>query len=236
MKRDTVLSVMIGLAVAAMGACDTGPSSPVVPGFPGGGDFGNGTGAETAIETFEGDWDLFAVKLPTEEGMAPDTAQGTCPGSVTLTTRTSADGRVEILAGSYVVLAEGDCLSGSTISGALVDINFRRDGGIDFGLDVPGSDGNMFEDFLVGSGLEFQDVLPFGCSDPQPAGTAGEAKDQLNHLDGTLLADRLRAAASASMKCPATTPPVVLEDETGDEDIVQEATIQMRIGTDLTKS
>lgn len=234
MKREAILSTIAAIGLALAG-CDTGPSSPVDPGFPMDGDVGDGDGAETAIETFEGDWGIFAVKLPTTESAARDTVEGTCPGSVTLTTRTSSNGRIEVLAGSYVVLAELDCSGGSTMSGVLVDIDFRQDGGIDFGLDVPGSDGNMFEDFLVGSGLQFNQILPFGCSDPQPAGSAGEAKDELNHLDGTLLADRLRAAASASMKCPDGSQPIVLEDETGKQEIAQEATIQVKISVDLMR-
>lgn len=235
--RETILSAIVGLALLGATACDTGPSSPVDPGFPSDGDIGNGDGAETTIETFQGDWEIFGVNLGLPDGgdAVPDTVAGTCPGSVTLTTRTSSNGRVEILAGSYVVLAEADCVVGSTMSGVLIDIDFRQDGGIDFGLDVPGSDGNIFEDFLVGSGLQFDDIRPFGCSDPEPAGSAGTAKDEVNHLDGTLIADRLRAAASASMKCPDFTEKIVLEDETGEQEIAEESTIQVKISADLTR-
>lgn len=235
MNREIILSVGVAAALV-VSACNTGPSSAVDPDFPIGGTPGDG--AETTVEVYEGDWGIFAVRVPPVEGAPRDTVTGTCPGSVTLTTRTSTNGRVEILAGTYVVLAEADCSQGSTMSGALLDIDLRQDGGIDFGLDVPGSDGNIFEDFLVGSGLEFSqsEFLPFGCGDPQPDGSAGDAKDNLNHLDGTLIADRLRAAASASMKCPDGTQPVVLIGESGQQELIQEATVQVRITTDLTRT
>lgn len=235
MNRETIFPALVAVALATA-ACSTGPSAPVDGDFPTNGAPGNG--AETAIETYEGDWTIFAVNLglPDGGGAIPDTVAGACSGSITLTTRTSSNGNVEILAGSYVVLADRDCSAGSTMSGVLVDIDFRQDGGIDFGLEVPGSDGNIFEDFLVGSGLQFDDIRPFGCSDPEPSGSAGSAKDEVNHLDGTLLANRLRAAASASMKCPDFTERVVLGDEEGAQEIAEESTVQVKIGADLART
>lgn len=231
--RETILSAIAGLALLGATACDTGPSSPVDPGLPGDGDIGGGDGAETTIETYQGDWTIFAVNLGEPDGGAftPDTVQGNCSGSVTLTTRTSASGNVEILAGSYVVLADAGCSAGSTMSGALVDIDFRQDGGIDFGLDVPGSDNNMFEDFLVGSGLQFDHIRPLGCGDPQALGGPGGAKDEVNHLDGTLLEARLRAAASASMTCPD----VLVDPNTGEIQVNGESIVQVKISVDVTR-
>lgn len=223
----SILAAFVSFVVAA--GCTTGPSAPVEDETPNG---GLGDGAVTTVDRYEGDWTIFYQALDAALG-EPDEVSGVCPGWITITIRTSESGLVEFLRGTYVVLAEGDCAAGSTMSGSIIDIDVRQDGGIDFGLEVPGTDGNMFEDFLVGSGFDFGDVKPFGCSDPEGDGAAGEAKDEINHLNGTLIGARLRAAASASMKCPGGQLVVVDEDE--GERVAQEVPVQVKISLDLMR-
>lgn len=128
---------------------------------------------------------------------------GVCPGHV-IVRRESIKERLlgSAFTGTYFIDAGGDCAGGSTVTGEVINGTIREDGGINFGLDVPRSDGNFFEDVLAGSGVNFSPTEALGCV-LNPA-------DLNNHMDGSVLTNRLRAANSAGLNCtqnPDSLPP-----------------------------
>lgn len=119
---------------------------------------------------------------------------GVCPGHMIIRAKTIRE-RLEggIFTGTYFIDAAGDCATGSTVTGELINGTLREDGGVNFGLDVPRSDGNFFEDVLAGSGVNFTSIEALGC--------ALRNADLNNHMDGSILSGQLRAANSAGLLC-----------------------------------
>lgn len=144
---------------------------------------------------YDGDWTIL-IRW-TDADQVFQTVVGTCPGSIWLEAQSLLDrlfgGNFR---GSYLIQASGSCASGSTVSGAVSQGHLREDGGVNFGLQIPGSDGNFFEDVLAGSGVS---------NDPDLLGCATINADLENQMDGSILSDNLLAAASASLNCPRLT-------------------------------
>lgn len=155
---------------------------------------------------YEVEWTVFAHNTSV---VNEDLVEAICPGSITI----EADGGADF-AGSYLMLALEGCANGNSVSGAVTDGQLREDGGVNFGLRVPGSDDNIFEDFLAGSDIQLEGLRMLGC--------VVEAKDEDNQMVGSVLDGVISAAASAAVSCP--------DDEDGDEDGPQDpTTVQVRI-------
>ena len=159
----------------------SGPQAGVSPAFAG---------------EYDGNW---TILIRWTEAATGDfrTVVGTCPGSVWLEAQTLLDRLFGgNFGGSYLIETGGSCTSGSTVSGEVSQGQLRDDGGVNFGLEIPGSDGNFFEDVLAGSGVS---------NDPDLLGCALTNADIENQMDGSILGGNLQAAASASMDCPRLT-------------------------------
>ena len=114
------------------------------------------------------------------------------------------------------MLDNGGCTTGATVSGGVRDGQLRPDGGVNFGLEIPGSDGNFFEDVLAGSGVTLPTLVLLGCQIINA--------DVHNQMDGSILDGRLSAVASASLTCP---------DESGLQE--DDITAKMRVTVDAAK-
>lgn len=162
---------------------------------------------------YEGDWEIL-IRWTDANGQVR-TVVGVCPGSVWLEQQSLLDRLFGgSFSGSYFIQDAGGCSSGSTVSGAVRQGQLRDDGGVNFGLEIPGSDGNVFEDLLAGSGVS---------DDPDLLGCAIINKDLENQMDGSILGADLSAAASASLDCPRIT-------------IITGIPVNMRVTVDATKT
>lgn len=75
-----------------------------------------------------------------------------CPGNVVIS---ASQPQPSTFDGSYLIKAESDCSTGSPVSGAVTEGNYRpADGGVDFVMKVPASNTTVFQDVFPGSGLE----------------------------------------------------------------------------------
>jgi hypothetical protein len=155
--------------------------------------------SEAFAGTYSGNWEVLIYAFrPNLPDPIEWLGEGSCSGSVTLDPQSLLDrlfGRT--FSGSYLMLDSGSCLAdGITVSGTVNDGQLRGDGGVNFGLQIPGSDGNFFEDVLAGSGFKPPQSLfvLLGCSIIN--------KDTENQMDGSILGNRLSAIASASLDCP----------------------------------
>ncbi len=147
---------------------------------------------------YSGDWTIEI--LPRHPTLS---VFGVCPGHVIIR-RESVKERLlgSTFTGTYFIDAVSDCAGGSTVTGEVINGTLREDGGVNFGLDVPRSNGNFFEDVLAGSGVNFSPTEALGCG--------LVAADLNNHMDGSIVADRLRTANSAGLACaqnPDSLPP-----------------------------
>lgn len=148
--------------------------------------------------TYQGTWTLsWATNNP---NVNPPGETYFCPGSITL-----ENGFRDAIDGTFLIRAEGDCLDGSPVSGALVDGFLRVDGGINFTMQVPPPVGqekdedDIWEDVFAGAGIILPDLI-LGCL----------IVDTDNQMTGSVIAGRLAGSLSASISCP-TAPPVQLQ-------------------------
>lgn len=196
------------LLVGVMTGCAAEESAPV--GLDDSQNVGNSL-VQQIEGTYTGTW---TIELKPNIGVS-----GTCPGHVLIRAETIKE-RLEgnLFTGTYFIDALDDCLTGSTVTGAVMNGTLREDGGVNFGLDVPESDGNFFEDVLAGSGVNFAIAEALGC--------AIEVADVNNHMDGSIVTNRLRAANSARLDCAS---PMI----TAAGDTITDLT--MRVAVDATR-
>jgi len=168
-------------------------------------------------EQYEGQYNgTWTIEITPDIGVS-----GTCAGHVII----RPESIKERLSGSdftgtYFIDAAGDCASGSTVTGEVINGTIREDGGVNFGLDVPRSDGNFFEDVLAGSGVNVSPIQALGCT--------LDVADVNNHLDGSIVDARLRAANSAQLSCAQA---VIIRGAVPDTTNV----ITMRVTVDATR-
>lgn len=182
-KRLASYSALAALLVVVGLGCAAEESAPV------GLDDSQNTG-NSAVQQIEGMYTgTWTIELEPNIGVS-----GTCPGHVIIRAETVKE-RLEgsQFTGTYFIDALDDCTTGSTVTGEVLNGTLREDGGVNFGLDVPGSDGNFFEDVLAGGGVNFEIAEALGC--------AIETADINNHMDGSIVGGRLRAANSARLDC-----------------------------------
>lgn len=189
-NRHVMLAAFVSVAI--MAGCAAEESAPVSVTGPD----GRVSLAKQIEGRYEGDW---TIEILPNIGVL-----GVCPGHVILRAETLKERLLgATFTGTYFIDAAGDCLDGSTVTGEVINGTLREDGGVNFGLDVPRSDGNFFEDVLAGSGVNFSSVEALGC--------ALVNADVNNHMDGSIVSDRLRAANSAGLDCwqapPDQSPP-----------------------------
>ncbi|MDX1395407.1 MAG: hypothetical protein R3195_13545 [Gemmatimonadota bacterium] len=122
---------------------------------------------------------------------------GTCPGTITVTAdgiKGALEGRSSnSFSGTYFIEAAGDCASGIPVTGNVTAGEVRDDGGVNFGMTVPGGDANLFEDILAGSGINFDQLEALGCT--------VVAGDIDNQMVGAIIANRMEAVTSAGLTC-----------------------------------
>jgi hypothetical protein len=145
--------------------------------------------AQQVAGTYSGDW---TIEIFPDSGFV-----GTCPGTITVFAESFRDvleGKADgAFSGTYFIDAAGDCASGIPITGEVSGGDIRDDGGVNFGMVVPGGDANLFEDILAGSGINFGQLEALGCS--------VVAGDIDNQMVGAILSNRLRAVTSAGLNC-----------------------------------
>lgn len=174
------------LLVGVMTGCAAEESAPV--GLDDSQNVGNSL-VQQIEGTYTGTW---TIELRPDIGVS-----GTCPGHVLIRAESIKE-QLEgsLFTGTYFIDALDDCIEGSTVTGEVLNGTIREDGGVNFGLDVPGSDGNFFDDVLAGSGVNFSVLEAFSC--------AIQVIDTNNHMDGSIVNGRLRAANSARLSCENT--------------------------------
>lgn len=145
--------------------------------------------AQEVAGTYTGDW---TIEILPDSGFV-----GTCPGTVTIRAENFKDvleGKADgAFSGTYFIEAAGDCASGTPISGRVSGGEIRDDGGVNFGMTVPGGDANLFEDILAGSGINFGQIEALGCT--------VVAGDTDNQMVGAILSNRMEAVTSAGLSC-----------------------------------
>lgn len=148
----------IRLAIAVCAAALTGAC--------GGGDSTGPGNAPNLRGTFAGTWSLTFTNTSTGQSFS-----AVCPGTVTVSSQSG-----ESFSGSFIIQGSGGCTETvtGTVSGAI-----RVDGGLNFGIQIPGGNPNEFEDI---TGCQFQ------------------SGDQ--QFNGTLSGNTLSVSASALYLCP----------------------------------
>lgn len=185
-KISRWVSMLPVLLVGILAACAAEDSAPV--GLDDSQSVGNSL-VQQIEGTYTGTW---TIELRPNIGVA-----GECPGHVLIRAESIKE-QLEgsLFTGAYFIDALDDCVDGSTVTGEVLNGTMREDGGVNFGLDIPGSDGNFFDDVLAGSGVNFPVLEAFSCSI--------EVIDINNHMDGSIVDGRLRAANSARLNCEDT--------------------------------
>lgn len=145
--------------------------------------------AQQVAGTYSGDW---TIEILPDSGFV-----GTCPGTITLGAQSFKDVLEGTAAGTFVgtyfIDAAGDCASGTPVTGEVSGGEIRDDGGVNFGLIVPGGDANLFEDILAGTGINFGQLEALGCT--------VVAGDTNNQMVGAIISSHLEAVTSAGLSC-----------------------------------
>ncbi|MFV1988204.1 MAG: hypothetical protein ACC682_13045 [Gemmatimonadota bacterium] len=145
--------------------------------------------AQRVAGTYTGNW---RIEILPDSGFV-----GTCPGTVTIYADSFKDGLegkpTSSFSGTYFIEAAGACSQGTPITGEVSGGEIREDGGVNFGMTVPGGDANLFEDVLAASGINFSQLEALGCT--------VVAGDVNNQMVGAILSNRLEAVTSAGLSC-----------------------------------
>jgi hypothetical protein len=188
-NRRLLCAAALVLGAVQVG-CASDVSSPVAPEGDDPSIFGREQSlAEQVAGTYTGNW---TIEIRPGSGFV-----GTCPGTVIVHADTFKDvleGKpANSFSGTYFIEAAGDCAGGTPITGEVAGGEIRDDGGVNFGMTVPGGDANLFEDVLAASGINFTQLEALGCS--------VVAGDVNNQMVGAILSNRLEAVTSAGLSC-----------------------------------
>lgn len=166
MRMSKLLTTGLMCATLACLGCED-PSAPVPAQFllPG---------------TYDASWSIRISNL--ETGASEELV---CPGSVSLVSGSGSS----TFSGTYQIQASGGCAQGSPVSGDVTDGTVRRDGGLDFALDVAGEGGSVFENLTIVVGNS--SVIQGACL----------ITDADEFVTGTIQGDQLDAAADAVLDC-----------------------------------
>lgn len=176
--RRAANAALCGLTVLALAACDD--TTP----------FGN---VDEVDGVYAGTWSLqWATNNP---NINPPGSTSLCTGSITL-----GNQRDDRFDGTFLINADGGCIDGSPVSGAVRDGRVRTDTGVNFTMLVPPTLGevktedDIWEDIYAGSAIILPDLI-LGCV----------IIDADNQMNGALAGRSLAASASAAIQCPRAT-------------------------------
>lgn len=207
------------VAGAVLAGCASDSSTPLTPDSDDPSIFGSSQNPAAQVAgTYTGNW---MIEVLPDSGFV-----GTCPGTVTLAADTFKDvleGKpANSFSGTYFIQAAGSCSGGVPITGEVTGGEIRDDGGVNFGMTVPGGDANLFEDVLAASGINFDQLEALGCS--------VVAGDVNNQMVGAILSNRMQAVTSAGLSCTQAGKD---EDLGGTNETF--STFAMRISIDATR-